>query len=173
MQVFLIRHPRPLIGTGICYGQIDVDCEDPLPVATRLRTKLPKGIPVISSPLSRARKLAERLDPGTRIDPRLSEINFGEWEGKSWDDIGREALEVWARDVLNFAPPGGESVARLQQRAIEFAVTLDMPRVALVTHAGIIRALIGYWRQLPFEEWTQLTVDFGDMTEIETGIEQR
>ena len=74
MQVFLIRHPRPLIEAGVCYGRLDVDCEDPLPVAERLKSLLPEGVPVISSPLRRARRLAEALTGNPGIDERLAEI---------------------------------------------------------------------------------------------------
>jgi len=172
VQVFLIRHPRPLIEAGICYGRLDVDCEDPLPVAARIRSRFPDGTPVIASPLRRARQLAEALDPQARIDARLSEINFGDWEGQAWNDIDRESINAWAADVLGFTPPGGESVASLQRRSIDFATSLDSknsPRVALVTHAGIIRALIGHWQQLPVAVWTQLKFDFGSVTEIEIG----
>ena len=170
MQVFLIRHPRPQIDDGICYGQLDIDAEDTRLVAARLKPLLPKDVPIISSPLRRARQLAEALDPNTRIDARLSEINFGEWEGKPWSGIGREALDAWAADVLNYTPPGGESAANLQQRALSFAASLKGPHVALVTHAGIMRALIGHWQQLPVAEWTQLKFEFGSLTEIEVDI---
>ena len=169
MQVFLIRHPRPQIEPGVCYGRLDVDCEDPQPVAARLR--LPPDTTIISSPLCRARRLAEALGPQVRTDARLSEIDFGEWEGRRWDDIERKAIDDWAADVLNFTPPGGESVADLQRRVIDFASDLagafSGPHVALITHAGVIRALLGHWRQLPVAEWTQLKCDFGSITQIE------
>lgn len=167
MQVFLIRHPRPLIEPGVCYGRLDVDCEDPLPIAKHLRASIPTGTPVIASPLRRARRLAAALDPETRIDERLSEIDFGDWEGQPWDGIDRTLLDRWAVDVLNFVPPGGESVARLQERVIDFACSLHIPRVAIVSHAGVMRALFGHWRQLPASEWTQLQFDFASITEIE------
>lgn len=167
MQVFLIRHPRPLIEAGICYGQLDVDCEDPFPVAERLRSLLPPDTPVISSPLCRARKLAEALDPKARTDARLCEISFGAWEGKAWNDIDRALLDSWANNILHFTPPGGESVAHLQERAIDFASSMTGLRTAVVTHAGIMRALIGHWRRLPTTEWTQLTFDFGSITKID------
>lgn len=167
MQVFLIRHPRPRIAAGICYGQLDVDCDDPLPVAAALRAQVPADTPVIASPLRRARCLAEALDPTPRVDPRLCEIHFGNWEGLAWDRIERTALDAWAADVLHFVPPGGESVAQLQARAIDFAQSLDQPRVALVTHAGVLRALVGHWRRLPVEEWTRLQFDFGSLTKID------
>lgn len=169
MQVFLIRHPRPLIEAGRCYGRLDVDCEDSQPIAERLRASIPPDTPVITSPLRRARRLAEALAPETRIDERLSEIDFGEWEGKAWDDIDRMALDRWAADVLHFVPPGGESVAQLQARVIDFATdlrALDMPCVAIVSHAGVMRALIGHLQKLPETEWTQLQFAFGSMTSI-------
>ncbi|MEI7429429.1 MAG: alpha-ribazole phosphatase family protein [Betaproteobacteria bacterium] len=166
MQLFLIRHPRPLIDAGICYGQLDVDCEDPQAVAEQLKRSLPAGTPIISSPLQRARKLALALDSQAQIDERLIEINFGEWEGQPWANINRADLDAWAADVLDFTPPGGESVADLQRRAIDFVSTLETPRVALVTHAGILRALLGHYRQLPVSQWTQLKFEFGQMTEL-------
>jgi alpha-ribazole phosphatase len=167
MVIYLIRHPRPLISAGICYGQLDVDCEDPLAVAAQLKLVLPEGTPIISSPLQRARKLAEALAPQVRIDPRLKEISFGEWEGQPWSEIDRSELDAWAADVLGFKPPGGESVRDLQQRTAEFAATLKGSHLALVSHAGVLRALSGYWQGLPTEVWTQLKFDFGSITAIE------
>jgi len=169
VQIFLIRHPRPQIEPGVCYGRLDVDCDDPLPVAARLR--LPPQTTIISSPLRRARRLAEALAPQVRIDARLAEIDFGDWEGRRWDDIDRAAIDDWAADVLNFTPPGGESVADLQRRVIDFAgeikATFSGTSAALITHAGVIRALLGHWRALPLAEWTQLECDFGSVTQIE------
>ena len=120
MQIFLIRHPRPLIDAGVCYGQLDIDCADAQHVAARLRALLPEGTPIISSPLRRA----------------------------------------WQRAAALYPP------ARLQQRAIDFAASLAGSRVALVTHAGVMRALVGHWHQLPLAEWTQLKFEFGSITEI-------
>ncbi len=164
MHVFLIRHPRPRIAPGICYGRLDIDGIDPEGVAAQLKRQLPANIPVISSPLRRALALAELLDPQTRIDARLAEIDFGDWEGKAWDHIPRIELDAWAANVLDFIPPGGESVATLQKRVIEFAESLKGESVAIVTHAGVMRSLVGYWQQLPVEEWTQLKFDYGRMT---------
>ncbi len=172
MQVFLIRHPRPLIRPGICYGRLDVDCVDATPVAEALTPLLPSALPVYSSPLRRARQLAEALSPQVIVDSRLSEINFGTWEGRHWDDIDRGQLDAWAGDVLGFTPPGGESVAALQRRALDFAASLEYPKVAIITHAGVMRALVGHWRRLPVAEWSRLEFEFGSLIrlEIEQGV---
>ena len=174
MQVFLIRHPRPLISAGICYGQLDVPAEDPAPVAKRLRAVLPADALVLSSPLSRCRTLAEQLHPAPRLDPRLMEMNFGEWEGKRWDDIGRAALDAWAADVLHHAPPGGESAAAMQARALACLADLHaegIPVATIVAHAGILRALVGHWRGLAVAEWSQLRFDFGALVGAELGAD--
>ena len=167
MQVFLIRHPRPLIAAGICYGQLDVDCEDPLPVARRLLPLLPDDTRIIASPLRRTRGLAEALHAQPLFDARLMEINFGDWEGLQWADIDRKLIDAWAADVLHFVPPGGDSVAMLQARAIDCVKGIVGQRVALVTHGGVIRALLGHWAQLPVEEWSQLKLAFGGVTVVD------
>ena len=167
VQVFLIRHPKPVIDAGICYGRLDVEPHAPQAVADRIKPQLPANVPLYSSPLRRARQLAEALHPSPVIDERLCEIDFGDWEGRAWDDIERDALDQWAADVIGFTPPGGESVASLQRRVIDFATSLaTQPAVALVAHAGVLRALVGHWQQLPIAEWTQLQFDFGSLTTI-------
>lgn len=167
MQLFLIRHPRPLLREGLCYGQLDVDAEDPQPIAERLRTLLPADIPVVASPLRRARGLAEALHQRPTFDGRLQEIDFGEWEGVGWDEIDRRLLDAWAADPLHFVVPGGESAATLQTRALDCVASLDGDHVALVTHAGVIRALLGHWLQLPIDDWSRLPIDFGSVTLLE------
>lgn len=167
MQVFLIRHPKPVIEAGICYGRLDIDAHAPHAIAERIKPLLPQGVPVYSSPLRRARQLAEALHPSPLIDARLAEIDFGDWEGRAWDDIERDALDAWAADVIGFTPPGGESVAQLQERVLDFAATLaPQPAVALVAHAGVLRALVGHWQRLPVAEWTQLGFDYGSVTAL-------
>ncbi len=170
MQIFLIRHPRPRLESGICYGQLDIEAEDPQPVAKRLRTLLPAATPIVASPLRRARCLAEALHAQARVDARLMEIDFGEWEGRRWSEIDRRLLEQWASDVLHFVPPGGESAAMLQARVIDCVDSLraeHAERLALVTHAGAIRAALGYWLQLPIDEWSQLPLGFGSISLLE------
>ena len=164
MQVFLIRHPPPAIEPGICYGRLDIDCHDVEPVANALRSQLPSKIPVYSSPAKRALKLALELSRSAdvRVDHRLTEIDFGHWEGQRWDAIDRQAIDAWAADMLHFTPPGGESVATLQARAIDFATSLTGD-AAIVTHGGIMRALVGHWKKLPFSAWTQLEFAFGEL----------
>jgi alpha-ribazole phosphatase len=141
MILHLIRHPRPLIAPGICYGALDVPAEDPLALATALQAELPSDLPLWSSPLQRCRALAEALHGQPLFDERLREMDFGTWEGRPWDEIPRTEIDAWATDVGGYAPPGGESPQQLQQRVLAFVATLQVAEAVLVTHAGVIRVL--------------------------------
>jgi broad specificity phosphatase PhoE len=64
----------------------------------------------------------------------------------------------------------------LQARVVDCVRGLRGDCVALVTHAGAIRALLGYWLQLPIGDWSQLPLAFGSITLLEidaTGGDQR
>jgi alpha-ribazole phosphatase len=168
VQVFLIRHPPPIIAPGTCYGRLDVDCRDPEAAARALRPRLPAGVAVHSSPARRALRLAVALFPQTpvNVDPRLDEIDFGAWEGRRWDDIDRREIDAWAADVSGFAPPGGESVAALYARALDFAASLENDAI-VVTHAGVMRALTGHWRRLPVADWSRLEFAFSELARFD------
>lgn len=165
MQIFLIRHPQPQIAPGICYGQLDVPAVEVSQTAAVLRARLPADLPVISSPLSRCRALAEALHPAPRLEADLMEMHFGEWEGKRWDEISIAALDAWAAKLLHHTPPGGESVVMLQARSITCLNALaeeGLKTCIVVTHAGVMRAAMGYARGLPASEWSQLKFDYGE-----------
>lgn len=163
MRLHLIRHPKPQVELGICYGQLDIPAKIETADLARLRAELPPGLPVWSSPLLRCRQLAEQLHSQPVIDERLSEINFGDWEGRRWDDIPRHEIDAWAADVVNYAPPGGESPRQLQARARQAIAGIDAPEAVIVTHAGVIRAL------LAFDDgaWLTVSADFLSVTTVE------
>lgn len=167
MRLHLIRHPKPLIDTGICYGRLNCPAEDAVSAATMLLAELPAGLPVWSSPLRRCSELAELLHRQPVFDERLVEMDFGAWEGQRWDDIPRAELDAWAADVAGYAPPGGESPRDLQRRALDFVASLDVPEAVIVTHAGVIRTLLAHWQGLPPERWTELNFAYGSCTVVD------
>ena len=167
MILHLIRHPQPLVDPGLCYGRLDVAAENVPEAAAALRGELPPGLPVWTSPLARCRKLAEALHPSPAVDERLAEMDFGAWEGMSWDAIAREELDAWAADIAGYAPPGGESPLALQRRALAFVSGLDVPEAVVVTHAGVIRMLVAHVRRLPPSRWPDLQFAFGSRTVLE------
>lgn len=167
MILHLVRHPEPVVGPEICYGRLDIPAKNAGAVAARLRAELPGGLPVWTSPLQRCRELAELLRPDAAIDERLSEMNFGLWEGRPWEAIPRAELDAWAADVAGYAPPGGESPLLLQRRALDFVAGLAVPEAVVVTHAGVIRTLLAHWQGLPPAAWPQLVFAYGSRTTVE------
>ncbi len=170
MQLYLIRHPTPRVAAGICYGRTDLElAEDVAAAAARIGPQLPLRLPVFTSPLQRCRQLADALHPAPRSDPRLQEMNFGAWEMRPWNQIQREALDGWAADPLGYAPPDGESVAQLQARVQNFVMELKdegLERAVLVTHAGVLKVLVGDSQRLPAKEWMALKFDYESVIEV-------
>lgn len=166
MILHLIRHPKPVVASGVCYGRLDILAENFALVANALRAELPSDLPLWSSPLRRCRALAEQLSPSPVFDERLVEMDFGCWEGLPWDAIPRHELDAWAADVAGYAPPGGESPRKLQQRALDFVAGLTVPEAVIVTHAGVIRTLQAHWLGLPPARWTELVFGYGSCTRV-------
>lgn len=169
MILHLIRHPEPEIEAGVCYGRLDIPAKNVEAAAERLRTELPPGLPVFSSPLIRCQALAELLHPQPVFDDRLMEMHFGDWEGRRWDDIPRHQLDAWAADIAGYAPPGGESPADLQRRALAFVASLDVPEAVVVTHGGVIRVLLASRLDLAAREWGRHPVAFASRTRLDFG----
>lgn len=146
MQLYLIRHPKPEIAAGICYGQSDLAVSDAQCqlVQAQLRALLPADIPLFSSPLQRCAKLARLLHAAPQFDARLMELHFGAWEMQSWDAIARDEIDAWAADVTEYAVGGGESVLAMATRVIDFLHCVnEIPKsqAIIVAHAGSIRML--------------------------------
>ncbi len=173
MQLFLIRHPTPDVAPGICYGRTDLAlAADVAAAAARIRPQVPADLPVYTSPLRRCRELAAALHPTPHHDDRLMEMDFGEWEMQPWKHIQREALDGWAADPLGYAPPGGESVDELRQRVHDFVdalVAQEIDQALLVTHAGVMKVLVGRVRKLPAREWMSLGFDYEGVVRIDLG----
>ena len=164
MRLHLIRHPRPLIEAGLCYGRLDVAGEAPEVVAAALLASLPEGLPVWSSPLRRCLDLARCLHAEPRIDARLAEMDFGRWEGQAWDVIPRLELDAWAANVAGYAPPGGESPNAVLARVQAFIADVNVDEAVVVTHAGVIRLLLAAQQGLPPARWCELNFAYGSHT---------
>ena len=171
MDIYLIRHTKTDTLKGLCYGRSDVAlAESFAEEVQQLQRKLPELKPdslVFSSPLTRCVQLAERFSDTVTTDARLSELDFGDWENRRFDDIDVAVIQQWADNFVHVAPPNGESFNDLYQRAGSFwqdAVQGTHPaseQMLIITHAGVIRALLAYILKLPPAHAFQFRVDPG------------
>ncbi|WP_158584002.1 histidine phosphatase family protein [Salinibius halmophilus] len=143
-RLIIARHPRPVIQPGVCYGQLDVNAqEDHLQLVAQHLTSALRPFRVqhvISSDLYRCQALAEQLPYQYVISPLWRERSFGSWEGQTWDDIGKSALDNWANDPFFFAPPNGESLWDMLKRIL-LALALLPNHSLVIAHAGVVRCL--------------------------------
>ncbi|MEH3087392.1 MAG: histidine phosphatase family protein [Xylophilus ampelinus] len=178
-RLWLVRHARPLVEAGLCYGRLDV-AADPghtRETAARLADALPPGAALRTSPRRRCRDLADALAalrPDLRpaaVDARLAEMDFGDWEGRRWDAIGPAALDAWTADFARHRPGGGESVADFMARVAE---AFDAPAPGAdrvwIAHAGVARAATllarGLRRVERAADWPRTGPDFGAWTTL-------
>jgi alpha-ribazole phosphatase len=164
MRLYLVRHPRPLVAKDICYGStnLSVSPEEHSNTLSALSAILPKGAPLFSSPLRRCAELADSvaeafLSTSVKVDARLMEMHFGDWEMRAWNDIPRTEIDAWTKDVVAYHPGGGESVTQMAERVCAFyADVLQLQQdCVVICHAGTIRLLVACQGGLPLTETAQ------------------
>ena len=98
MPLVLIRHTRVDVPAGVCYGQREVPLAASFDAeAAEVWSQLPWPPDIVwTSPSERCRKLAERLGGEVRVDDRLRELHFGEWEGPTWERFPGPTGGAWA-----------------------------------------------------------------------------
>jgi broad specificity phosphatase PhoE len=104
---------------------------------------------VVSSPLARAQQTATRIAAATgaplEIDPRLVELDYGEWDGRRVTGMPADVAARWRADPT-FAPPGGESLVDLRARVAPCEARLRSRirdgTAIVVSHVSPIKAMI-------------------------------
>lgn len=156
-RVVLVRHAETEESArGRCYGRLDVRLSPRgLREAQALATAL-AALPlaaVYSSPLARALDTARPLAAARGLEPSvleaLAELDFGEVEGLTYDEIEAERPELfraWMDDPARVRFPGGESLADLRARVLPALEQIrgrhEREAVAVVAHGGVIRVVL-------------------------------
>ncbi len=180
-KLWLVRHAETDAGAGICYGTSDVGVplEATRALAAQLAPSIPVGAALSCSPLRRCVELAqaiEALRPEliAQADTRLTEMDFGAWEGREWAAIARAEFDGWIGNFADGRPGGtGESTRRLLQRVGDvFDEWLLSRRDAVwITHAGVIRAVQLLQRGVRSieraDQWPSAPIAFGACILIE------
>lgn len=171
--LYLVRHTAVDVEEGICYGNTDVPLKDSFSDEQKIIAKKLEGqnfTQAYSSPLKRCVKLGDSLVKNLIFDPRLKEMNFGQWEGKSWEDIysSPEGKE-WFQDYLYNKCPQGESFQDLIKRVADFLKEIKKTEgpILIVNHAGVIRAALAILGLAELEEVFDIELDYGEIIKIE------
>ena len=140
--------------------------------AHELASRLDGYDAVWTSPRLRARQTAVALTPSPRVDDDLRELDFGELEGRTFDEIAASEpglYRAWMETPTGVRFPGGESYADLKARAVRSLERIwDEQDVAVVvTHGGVIRAGLASWLGMPDEAIFRIDVRYGGVTVVE------
>jgi alpha-ribazole phosphatase len=155
---------------------LDTDAEDEIAILAEAILPYKPAI-ICSSPLQRARRTAEGVAnhlrlPVTDIRYRdsLREVDFGRWEGLSFQEIATSApelVEQWTSGYEAFRFPAGEEICGFVQRvagAAEYACGLPEDVVLLVTHGGVIRTMLCHLLDLSPRNYLLFEVKLASLT---------
>lgn len=142
-------------------------------LAERLAAEPPDRI--VCSPLERTRDtagvIAERVGRPVEEDEGLLEIAFGEWTGRSFDELEREPLwRAYHHFRSGIRIPGGEMAVEVQARMVAVTERLHSESpdtaIALVSHGDPIRYLLAHYAGIPLDHALRLAVDVGSLSRI-------
>ncbi|MBB4380473.1 histidine phosphatase family protein [Bradyrhizobium sp. SBR1B] len=191
--IHLVRHGHhALLGHTLC-GRMngvtldDIGCEEVAHCATNVS---PQPALIQSSPQRRCMQsasiLAAHFGSPIEIVPALDELDYGEWTGRSFEELGRDPRwSRWNRRRGSTRPPGGESMRSLQKRVVDHLEQLrndhSTGAVIAVSHAEPIRAALLHYARRRLDDFLSIEIDPSSISTLSadrggfriTGINQR
>jgi len=170
----VIRHGEPVGGRR--YRGYSID--DPLTDKgwQQMRAAVPETPlwqHIVSSPLKRcldfSQELASDLNIPCSIEDNVKEIGFGDWEGKTPEEIlakDSEALNHFYKDPVNNRPAGAEPLNSFSQRVWgvyqNIAEEHQGKHVLIVAHAGVARAITANILKMSLDDvYSRLKIEYG------------
>lgn len=184
LNIYLLRHGETAWnadGNRYC-GRTDLPLTD---VGIRQATEVNRQMKditleaVYSSPLQRARRTAEIVSGNKEVitDPRLIEIDFGQWEGKTKEEFIAENQSLWDNWMKDpeHTPAGGtgETASSVIDRVNGFYDDLQKKyssgNVMIVGHNGINRLYLSYKLGMPLKNYRKFFLDNAAITMFTLG----
>lgn len=177
----LCRHGAHLLGHGKIAGRTPVSLS---PEGHAQAAELAGRIghlpirAVYASPVLRvqetARPLAERLGLEIRTSDALAEVDFGEWTGKTLDELRPlDAWRQWNAFRSGAAIPGGERMLEIQARVVGEMLRLRERHpeevVALYSHGDVIKAAAAYWLGVPIDLFLRMEIGLASVSVVAIG----
>ena len=125
---------------------------------------------VVTSDLRRAQETADLIGAALGVpvesDARLREMHYGEWDGKTQEEIVEEDEEAWQgliKPSADFRPPGGESLSEVRERVhaayLELVAMHPDEEAVLVTHGNAIGMLLSALLDLSYASSWRFRLD--------------
>jgi alpha-ribazole phosphatase len=172
-RLWLIRHGEPAEhARQRCYGDLDIGLSDKgrMQMAQAVASLQEESIAAVySSPRSRALESARMLAKGCPLIPvdDFCEINFGDFEGRTYDEIARsypELFRQWMTTPTQVRFPNGESFSEMRARVLaafhELRRAHEGQTIAIVSHGGVNRAILSWALRMPDEALFRIAQDY-------------
>ncbi len=176
-EIFFLRHGETVL-PGRYVGKSDIDLSE------NGRKQISLLVPfahshlfshVYCSPLRRCGQSVELmgLTLNVEYDRRLSEIDFGLWEGLTFAEIeatSPEMVSAWCRNEPDFCFPEGEKMVDFYRRIESFTKkiqALENGKILIVAHGGVIRHLLCTFLNLSFNHYLCFQIDCGKVSVLE------
>lgn len=182
-EVIFIRHGETDFNRARLYfGHLDPDLNETgieqlrkAKILFEKREKMPDV--VFSSDLKRCSQSMEILEIDEEIEKILTEdlreINFGIFEGKTYEEIKSEypeKVEKMINDWRNFKADRGESInemmLRVAEKMNEIINQYRNKKILVVAHAGVIQALISYYLFGNLDGYWKFKINNGSITKL-------
>jgi alpha-ribazole phosphatase len=182
-RLILVRHGQTAYNAEVRFmGQLDIPLDEigrvqAQEVSKRLSAERPAAL--YTSGLTRAFDTATAIQaaipthPELRIDGRLTEGAFGEWEGKTYDSLrtqDAERLKRWEADRVKVTPPGGESLQEIAERVQaaykDILADNQGKTVIIVAHGGSLQVLVATALGVPLKHYWQFGVSNTSVSEL-------
>ena len=188
MRLILVRHGQtPWNKKGRFQGQslVGLNQRGIMQAQRVAEALLPMKLTALySSPLPRTLMTAQEISRELCIPvvplEGIKEVNLGEMEGKTGQEMRTEYAQVyatWRRDPSEVVFPGGESMLALQERAWRATEDIEKthPRdvIVAVSHNFAIRAILCRFLGLPFSRFPCLRVDLASISIIQVNSKSR
>lgn len=174
MEIYLIRHTSVDVPAGFAYGQTDVALR---PTFEEEAAKVKATVSELTfdkvwcSPLTRCVRLACYCGyPDATREDRIKELNFGEWEMKSWEELSSDPRsESWFNDWINTQTPSGESLMDQYNRVSSFLDELrksGLDKVSLFAHGGVLTCARVYAGEYDIKEAFKNIPTYGEVIKL-------
>ncbi len=107
------------------------------------------------------------------VDERLREIDFGAWEGRTFEEIAGahpDLVAQWGNNPDDFGFPQGERIRHFYRRVQNFCELLPelaSENILLITHGGVIRHMICFLLGLPAANYLYFKIDTAHLTTLQ------
>ena len=171
-MLYLVRHGRTLVNAeNRLQGRIDHSLDE---VGRRQSIEIAAALRnidrVISSPLLRAMETAEAFNQKIDVEPRFIELDYGDFDGISQNEVSEDVWKNWRSDI-NYRPPNGESLAELNSRVCQALNELvDEARrlnIVVVSHVSPIKAAIAWAVEIEVSSSWRMLLDRGSISRID------